>query len=101
MKRGGMFGHAQDGKMLAQSVKASNAEAQVYNSTPEGMFKTLMKDQWDGQSGSLKSMPGNINYGGDNETYVNGTFEDWWKSGVWMDAFDAWDTDGHRYTSDG
>ena len=96
MKRGGMFGPANQGAAEARAVEASTTQKQLYDSSSEGMYKTLMKQKWDNQGGPLKSMPGNTNYGYDNEKYANGTFEDWWKSRVWIDAFNAWDTEGHR-----
>jgi hypothetical protein len=91
-----MFGHANQGAADARAVEASTTQEQLYDSSSKGMYKTLMKQKWDEQSGQLKSMPGNTNYGYDTEKYANGTFENWWKSKVWKDAFNAWDTEGHR-----
>jgi hypothetical protein len=93
MKRGGMFGHEAAGKLLAQATQA----AQEYAASPEGQYKKIMENMWITQEHDLlKKMPGNPNYGFDNEVYPTGTFDEWWASNVWKPYFEKWQETGGR-----
>ena len=72
MKRGGMFGYANQGATTAAAAEAETA----YNASLEGQYKEKMRQKWVNQNGTVRSMPG-PNFGYDDEISYP-TFDEWW-----------------------
>ena len=93
MKRGGMFSPQGWGEQLARATQA----AQEYDASEVGKYKKIMENMWRTQEHDhLKKMPGNPNFGYDNEVYPTGTFDEWWASNVWKPYFNKWQETGGR-----